>query len=132
MIKGSDKVPHQLLHLRLGRGREIFRDINFAHGITEISVEGGDGALPTLQLLRCSLERLVIETKAQIVIRLRQIASIQADGMEDEPLLPCLERFARDQCRQVLNGARLPDNKHRLLFETSGSQVSLPIEARRV
>src|SRR5207302_6550152 len=72
MFEGSAQVVHNLLHLSLGRRREIFRDIDFADSVAEIGVDVGDSALPTVELFGCSLKRLIIEAKSQIVVGLRE------------------------------------------------------------
>ena len=97
MIESGEKIVRHLLHLGLGRGREIFRDINFAHGIAEIGVEAGEGALPTVALFWCTLERLVIEVEMQIVVGLRKKIGVLVDGVEGEPFLPGVERLIADE-----------------------------------
>src|SRR5437588_4771678 len=96
-IKSGEKIVNQPLHCSLGRRWEIFRDINFTGGVAEISVDAGDGALPTFALLWNPLECPSIKAEMQVVIAFRKIDGVPVDRVEGQPFLPGLERLAHDQ-----------------------------------
>ena len=99
MVEAGEKIFDHLLNRGLGRRREIFCDVNFAESVAEILVDIGNSALPPLELLRGSLQRPSVKTEPQIIVGLREVGGILANGVEDEPFLPGFERLAPDQGR---------------------------------
>src|SRR6266480_5806108 len=99
MVEPNEKIFDHLLNCSLGRRREIFCEVNFAESVAEILVDIGNSALPPLELLRRSFERLSIKTEPQIIVGLREAGGILANSVEDEPFFPGFERLAPDQGR---------------------------------
>src|SRR6266576_4675039 len=121
MVEPGEKIFDHLLDRGLGRRREIFRDVNFAESVAEILVDIGNSALPPLELLRRSLQRLSIKTEPQIIVGLREVGGILANSVEDEPFFPGFERLAPDHGRYTVDRAGLPYDEHRLFLQAGGA-----------
>ena len=52
--------------------------------------------------------------------------------MESHPVLPALDRLAGDERGETFDRVRLPDDEGRLLVESGGGEINVPIEPRRI
>ena len=90
-----DELDH-LLDRGLGIRREIFCDVNFAESLLDI---GNVGALPPLDRLPRSFQRLSVKTEPRVIIGLREVGGILANSVEDKRFFPSFEWLAPDQNR---------------------------------
>src|SRR5438067_10233771 len=68
MVEPGEKIFDHLLDRSLRRRWEMFCDVNSAESVAKILVNIGNRALPPLELLRRSLQRLSIKTEPQIIV----------------------------------------------------------------
>ena len=131
MVKSGKNAVHDRFDKGFGSGGKIALDVDPADRRAKFSVHLDKCTTFAAALLRCAVERLAVEFEMSVVDRLGQLSGNRVDTVEDEPVLPALQRLARDQGGNPGDRSRLPGNEVLLLTKTSSGKIGSPIQSSR-
>ena len=106
-------------------------DVDPADRVGERAAGRLDRAALARALLLLAGEDAAVEGEAQIVIGLRQHGGEAGGGVEGEPVLPDLERLARDQSGDAADRLGVPGDDPVLAGELGGVEEGAPVDPRR-
>ena len=104
---GGEHILDQLVHRRLGFGREIFGDVNLADFLAQRFLEEGDAALPALLAFGRARQGGAVEGEIGVGDRIGQIVGIGVQAGQQQPVLEHLDRRLANQRRFARDSARL-------------------------
>src|SRR5450830_410319 len=84
LLVGGQHVFHQFFHVRLAVGREVLRDIQFAYGFAQHTVDRTHATLPARLVFRHAAQGRAVEGKAFIDEVFRQVTGVAAQQMPFE------------------------------------------------
>ncbi len=111
LVHRLDDVLHQHVHRRLGRGREIFGDVDFGDFVGHRRRGPIDRALPAVALLRRAAQGGAVKSEILGVERLGQHIGEFVERAHQQLILEHRERRVGDQLGLARDRARLADDE---------------------